>query len=169
MANLIEGNVGFGAGGLVLTSVRLLNSRGEGTLACRIGQLLKIEITARAARAVKRPNLGFALNALAGELVYSVSALNLGAALADLASGDICHAAFELEIALAPGIYALTVLAAEMSEQPDSNAGLHHDTRERICLIEVQTTDAPLSFDGVGQLSASVTQMLLPMAQDGLA
>jgi hypothetical protein len=161
MANLIEGSAGFGAQGLVLVEVRLRDMSGADTSACPCGEALRLEITARAAQAVRRPNLGFELIAPGGDMVYSEGVLNHGVILADLEAGDHCRAEFKIGMGLAPGRYALTVIAADNLQAPSGDSGVHHDTRERIARIDVLPSAVSLTFDGIGRLPLTASHWLL--------
>lgn len=152
MANLINGVDGFGSQGLTLTEVRLRDDKGVDVQACACGDSLVLKVVARANGHVKRPNLGFALIALSGNLLYSEGVLNHGVMLADLAPGETCEAVFKIEMALSPGSYGLTVIAADNEKAGSGDSGVHHDTRERIARIEVGPSAASSEFDGVGRL-----------------
>lgn len=156
MANLLDGTKGYGVGHLQLIRVHLRNGMGEHTLAVPVGEALQIEIVARASRPTRRPNLGFCLYMPGGDLAFSVSVLNLGVHLHDLAAGEECRALFGFQMTLTPGAYALTVISADNDQSPTEDSSVHHDTRERLGPIRV--TPGPLSetFDGVGCIQAQV-------------
>jgi Wzt C-terminal domain len=150
--NLVEGRPGFGAGGILIETVRLRDTKGRDVLQATVGETLTIDIRARATKTVRQPNLGFILNMLAGELVYGISALNLGVRLADLTAGDPCHLVAEFEASLAAGSYSITVLAADVDGALTGDSGVHHDTRERLGPLVILPGAMSGRFQGIGDL-----------------
>ncbi len=165
MVNLIEGTSGYGQKGLVLTEVRLRDGDGVDTLSCLCGQRLSIVITAEAREDVRRPNLGYAIYAPGGELLYSEGALNHGVVLADLLRGESCTVVYDIEMALAPGRYSLSVLAADNDTATSGDSGVHHDTRERIAEIEIGRSELSDRFDGLAWLPVQATSSVLAFEQ----
>ena len=161
MTNLLSGTTGFGKLGLELTNVQIRNQDGTDSVCCACGDTLEIDVEARAKAAIKRPNLGYALIAKSGDLLFSVGILNHGFALADLTAGQTCRAVFKVTMNLAPGTYSLSVMAADNHEAVDGNSGVHHDTRERV--IDLVVTASPTSdrFDGVGALPLALEHALV--------
>jgi hypothetical protein len=160
--NLVEGKPGFGGGAILIETVHLRDAGGQDVLQAAVGETLTIDIRARATRAVRQPNLGFILNTLSGELVYGISALNLGVRLADLAAGDPCHLVAEFEASLAAGSYSITVLAADLDGALTGDSGVHHDTRERLGPLQILPGAKSGRFQGVGDLPGQFTIDRLP-------
>lgn len=158
MTNLVNRTKGFGSGQFVITHVHVRDLENHDTLTVTAGGVLRMEISARAVSDIRRPNIGFAVNKPDGELIFSISALNLGVRLADLAPGETCRVIFEFEAALAPGAYPLTVIAADNHEAVTGDSGAHHDTRERLAILKVAAGSITPAFDGVGWLGLCVSE-----------
>jgi hypothetical protein len=153
--NLAEGKPGFGAGDILIETVHLRDAAGKDVLQAVVGETLTIDIRTRARRAVRQPNLGFILHTRAGELVYGISALNLGVRLADLEAGDPCHLVAEFETWLTAGSYSITVLAADVDGALTGDSGVHHDTRERLGPLVILPGEMSGRFQGVGDLPST--------------
>lgn len=162
MGNLLDRTTGFGTLGLELTRVQVRDKDGADTLRCACGDALDIAVEAVARKAVKRPNLGYAINSKAGALLFSVGILNHDVVLADLAADERCRAVFKVMMNLAPGSYALSVLAADNDAAETGDSGVHHDTRERLAELIVTESAASRRFDGISALPLVADHALVP-------
>jgi len=165
--NLIADLAGFGAGDLVLSEVFLLDDHGRCASEFGCGEDLTLIIRARAARVVRKPNLGFSLVRGDGELVFAISTLNLGLALPDLAAGEVTGARIRVTLALPPDRYFLTVVAGDTDRSPSGDSGVHHDTRERLGPVTILPNAASARFDGMVGLPLAIR--LHRVAEDSAA
>jgi lipopolysaccharide transport system ATP-binding protein len=136
-----------GDGRAQLTSIELLDERGNPTGVWRSGENAVIRVTARFEAAVEDPVIGIMIRTRIGLNVYGTNTELGGIHCGPLLAGDPLHVVFRFKCDLCPGDY--TVTAA--SHDPD---GVWHDWMEDAVAFSV--ADSRYAA-GVANLRAQVT------------
>lgn len=136
-----------GDGRAHLTSIELLDERGEPTVVWRSGENAVIRVTARFEATVEDPVIGIMIRTRIGLNVYGTNTELAGVHAGPLRAGDTLRVLFRFECDLCPGDY--TVTAA--SHDPD---GVWHDWMEDAVAFSV--ADSRYAA-GVANLRAQVS------------
>jgi lipopolysaccharide transport system ATP-binding protein len=109
----IDSSEGWTSGGAEIVSAYLLNEEGEPLERAAGGELVCLEIKARALRELYSPIVGFALKDRLGQVLFGENTYSCENMPATLAPGQVCTSRFKFFLPLLPnGDYSITVAIA---------------------------------------------------------
>jgi lipopolysaccharide transport system ATP-binding protein len=156
LAHSIIGNhPGTGLGGIEIVAARCLNQQGADTLEFGIGETVRLLMAIRATAKVAEPNVGFYLLDRFNQVVFGMSARNLGERMAALEPGETVLVRFDVVLSLGPGEYALSLVVSDQSGHSDPNAGTILSRHERIGPLGVRCHTALMPFYGIAGMTTS--------------
>ena len=161
----------FGGGAFEIAAARVVDASGRPSLAVEALDNLEFQIVGRANDEVPRPNIGLEIYDRFNQLVYAVSALNLGRPLSPLARGAELVAIFRVRFSIQPGQYTFVLVTSDQSGMQDPNTGVYHDRHHKLGPITV-TWSTPLhKFYGMTALDTAleilVTRPVSPVDSTG--
>jgi hypothetical protein len=153
--SIIENHPAIGPGGLEIAAARCLDQHGADTLEFGIGESMRLLMAIRASATVAEPNVGFYLLDRFNQVVFGVSARNLGERMAGLEPGETVLVRFDITLMLAPGEYALSLVVSDHSGHSDPNAGTILSRHEKIGPLGVRCHTALMPFYGIAGMTTS--------------
>ena len=153
--SILENHPGIGPGGLEIVAARCLDQQGADTLEFGIGETMRLLMAIRATARVAEPNVGFYLLDRFNQVVFGMSARNLGEGMAALEPGEAVLVRFDVALSLAPGEYALSLVVADQSGHSDPNAGTILSRHEGIGPLGVRCHTALMPFYGLAGMPTS--------------
>jgi ABC-type glutathione transport system ATPase component len=153
--SILEDHPGIGRGSLEIVGARCLDRHDADTLEFGIGETMRLLMAIRATAAVAEPNVGFELHDRFNQVVFGMSARNLGERMAALEPGETVLVRFDVTLSLAPGEYTLSLAVADQSGHSDPNAGTILNRHERIGPLGVRCRTALMPFYGIAAMPTS--------------
>lgn len=143
---------GIGTGRLRIVAARVAGTDGISTLSVRSGDTLSFEILAEAHDNIAVANVGLEIYDRMNQLIFAISALNLGQPLPALRRGQELAASFRVRFDLHPGAYTFVLVTSDNTSAVDPNTGTYEDRHQRLGPITVTWPNVLLPFYGIAGL-----------------
>jgi ABC-type polysaccharide/polyol phosphate transport system ATPase subunit len=116
-----------GTGRLQIVAARVLNARGQESLAASMGETLSFEVLLEAREAVESPRAGIRFFDRFNTMVFGAGTFQAGQHLPAMAAGDRLVLRFDVTMNIEPGQYTFGLGAGEPADDGGIDAGLAHD------------------------------------------
>lgn len=155
--SLIQSAAGIiGAGRFVLVAARVTDPAGAVTLSVQSGESLAFEMLAQAIDDIQVPNIGLEIYDRMNQLVFAISAINLGKPLPSLRRGAQVAVSFKVRFDLQSGQYTFALVTADQANALDPNTGTYQDRHHRLGPITVTWPRPLLPFYGITGLQTDL-------------
>ena len=155
--SILNGKPGWGNGAMKILAARVIDERGEDTLAVNLLGELNFFLLIRAARDVVSPHAGVALYDRMNNLIFSSTTEHLGVVLPDLGEGEELVVGFRLTMNIQPGEYTFSLALGEPLDESSPNIGRicdKHDSLGPLSVVFDYSRMAP--FNGITKLPMEV-------------
>lgn len=144
-----------GVGDVVVERVAILDKHDESVSSFSVGETAKIIAVLRAVRPCSDLSSGLHVFDRMNNLVFAAGTRQLRVQLGDLEAGQTCVVEFDLELAIHPGPYTLSVGCAQASSD-GPNAGYIQHRIEGLGPIEVRAHEGTWPFYGIARLPLTI-------------